>query len=60
MTELTFMFLIAVIFAIICGTFAKYRSKTKTTLKAQPPEPTEWITIDTDKGNWWDDVHVQD
>jgi hypothetical protein len=54
------MFLIAVIFAIICGTFAKYRSKTKTTLKAQPPEPTEWITIDTDKGNWWDDVHVQD
>ena len=59
MTELTFIFLIAVIFAIICGAFAKYKTN-PTTLKAKTPEPTDWVTIDTDKGHWWDGIHEMD
>jgi len=59
MTELIFIFLIAVIFSIICGAIAKHTPK-KTTLTTLPPEPTDWVTIDTDKGHWWDGIHEMD
>jgi hypothetical protein len=30
------------------------RKPKKPTITTLPPEPTDWVTIDTDKGHWWD------
>ena len=36
------------------------RKPNKITLTTLPPEPTDWVTIDTDKGHWWDGIHEMD
>jgi hypothetical protein len=46
--------LMAEIFGVVFG------KRKPTTLTTLPPEPTDWITIDTDKGNWWDGIHEMD
>ncbi len=56
-------FIIMVVTAILirfCYEVITYEPKPPTTLTALPPEPTDWVTIDTDKGHWWDEIHEMD
>ena len=50
--------------AFFCAFFAiAYefgKPKPPTTLTTLPPEPTDWVTIDTGKGHWWDGIHEMD
>jgi hypothetical protein len=50
-----FVFLFGIIFYLLGA-----GKKPPTTLTTLPPEPTDWVTIDTDKGHWWDGIHEMD
>ena len=54
------MICVFVLLGVVTIVKTKKRKPNPTTLTTLPPEPTDWVTIDTDKGNWWDGIHEMD
>ena len=56
-----FCYMLIIVLGIrCCYEWLTRKPEKPTTLPTLPPEPTEWVTIDTDKGHWWDGIHEMD